>query len=35
MDEHDANAQSHKNLALTATVLTAGAVASGVILWLL
>ncbi len=35
MDEHDANAQSHQNMALTATVLTVGAVASGVILWLL
>ncbi len=35
VDDHDANTQSHQNMALTATVITTGAVASGAILWLL
>ena len=35
IDTHDANAQSVRNMVLTSTVLTAGAIATGVILWLL
>lgn len=35
IDDHDAEAQSHQNMAFTAVVLTLGAAATGVILWLL
>lgn len=35
MTHHDINAQSHKSMAVVASILTLGAVATGVILWLL
>ncbi len=35
MDEHDVQAQSHKRMTTLATILTFGALATGVILWFL
>ena len=35
MDDHDVEAQSHRRMTILASILTLGAVATGVILWLL
>jgi putative membrane protein len=35
MNEHDANSQSTKRMTLLATILTVGALATGIILWML
>ena len=35
LDDHDVNAQSHRRMAILASILTFGAAATGVILWLL
>jgi putative membrane protein len=35
MDAHDTNAQSHRNMLIISLAMTVGAVATGVILWLL
>ena len=35
IDNRDANAQSQRNMLLTASVMSSGAVATGIILWLL
>lgn len=35
MDDHDVEAQSHRNMTRLAIILTIGAIATGVILWLL
>ncbi|MDU9007041.1 YidH family protein [Sedimentitalea todarodis] len=35
MDDHDVEAQSHKRMTTLASILTCGALATGVILWLL
>lgn len=35
IDDHDTNAQSHRSMVLIAASLTVGAIATGVILWLL
>lgn len=35
MDDHDVEAQSHQGMTVLASILTIGAIATGVILWLL
>ncbi|SFS05085.1 YidH family protein [Yoonia litorea] len=35
IDDHDASAQSHKNMVVTAALMALGAIATGAILWLL